>query len=105
MKTIERTSTNGRYLIEDNGMVNGYPCEWTNNVPSNLTKGTSSGVCSAMIFGNWEDLWIGQWGGIDMVVDPYTLALNADVRFVLNAWHDVKVVNPGSFAVCADITT
>jgi HK97 family phage major capsid protein len=106
MKTIERTSTNGRYLLDGNfDKVNGYPIEWTNLVPSNLTKGDTTSACSAMIFGNWEDLYIGHWGGIDIVVDPYTLAANGDVRIVLNSWDDCKVVETASFAAIVDLTT
>ena len=105
LKTTERTSTNGRYLLDVDGKVNGYPIEYTNLVPSNLTKGSATSQCSAMIFGNWEDLYIGQWGGLDIVVDPYTLAANGDVRVILNAWNDVKVIEPKSFAAIKDITT
>ena len=104
MKTIERASNTARFLLED-GKSNGYDVEWTNLVPSNLTKGNASGVCSAMIFGNWEDLYIGHWGGVDIVIDPYTLAANGDVRFVLNSWDDCVVVEPKSFAAIKDITT
>ena len=104
MKTIERASNTARFLLED-GKSNGYNVEWTNLVPSNLTKGTASQKCSAMIFGNWEDLYIGHWGGVDIVVDPYTLAAQADVRFVLNSWDDAVVVEPKSFAAIKDITT
>ena len=104
MKTIERASNTARFLLED-GKSNGYDVEWTNLVPSTLTKGSASGVCSAMIFGNWEDLYIGHWGGVDIVIDPYTLAANGDVRFVLNSWDDCVVVEPKSFAAIKDITT
>ena len=31
------------------GIINGYAMDVSNNVPSNLTKGSSSGVCSAVI--------------------------------------------------------
>lgn len=106
LKTLERTQGNGKYLLDgDNKSINGYPIEWTNLVPSNLTKGTASGVASAMIFGNWQDLYIGHWGGIDIVVDPYTLAANADVRIVLNSWDDCLVVEPKSFSAIKDLTT
>ena len=106
LKTIERTATNGRYLLDgDFTKLNGYPIEWTNLVPSNLTKGTASGVCSALIFGNFEDLWIAQWGGIDIVVDPFSLKKQADVEICLNAWNDCKVVEPKSFAAIKDLTT
>jgi len=104
MKTVERANNTARFLLED-GKSNGYDVEWTNLVPSNLTKGSATGSCSAMIFGNWEDLYIGHWGGVDIVIDPYTLAAYGDVRFVLNSWDDCAVVEPKSFAAIKDITT
>lgn len=105
LKTIERASNTARFLLDQPyDRLNGYPIDWTNLVPSNLVKGTSS-TCSAMIFGNFDDLYVGHWGGIDIVVDPYTLAAQADVRIVLNSWDDVVVVNPKSFAAIKDITT
>ena len=106
LKTIERASNTARFLLDgDYSRINGYVIDWTNLVPSNLTKGTASGVCSAMIFGNFEDLYIGHWGGIDIVVDPFTLAAQADVRIVLNSWDDCVVVEPKSFAAIKDLTT
>ena len=106
LKTIERAAGNGRYLLDgDYTKINGYPIDWTNLVPSNLTKGTAASKCSAMIFGNFEDLYIGHWGGVDIVVDPYTLAAQADVRFVLNSWDDAVVAEPKSFAAVVDLTT
>ena len=104
LKTIERASNTARFLLEGD-RINGYPIEWTNLVPSNLTKGTSSSKCSAMVFGNFEDLYIGHWGGIDVVVDPFTLAENGDVRIVLNSWDDCVVSEPKSFAAVVDLTT
>ena len=106
LKTIERAAGNGRYLLDgDYTKINGYPIDWTNLVPSTLTKGTTASKCSAMIFGNFEDLYIGHWGGVDIVVDPYTLAAQADVRFVLNSWDDAVVAEPKSFAAVVDLTT
>ena len=104
LKTIERAQNTARFLLEGD-RINGYPIEWTNLVPSNLTKGTSSSKCSAMVFGNFEDLYIGHWGGIDVVVDPFTLAENGDVRIVLNSWDDCVVAEPKSFAAVVDLTT
>lgn len=104
LKTIEKSTNTARFLLDDNKMLNGYPCRRSNNIPSTLTKGTSSEVCSAMIFGNFADLWIGSWGGIDIVVDPYTSAKKAEINLVLNAWNDVKVVRAESFAAIKDIT-
>ena len=105
MKTIEKASNTARFLLDDNGRLNGYMCEESNLVPDTLTKGSSGAVCSAAIFGNWEDLYIGHWGGVDIVVDELTLADTADVRIVLNSWDDCVVAEPKSFAAIKDITT
>ena len=106
LKTTSMDTGSGRFILDPNngGNVNGYPIEWTNLVPSNLTKGSSSAKCSAMIFGNWADLWIGQWGGLDIVVDPYSAKRTAEIEITINAYHDVKAVRPESFAAVKDIT-
>ncbi len=82
----------------------GYPLTVSQQVPSNLTKGTGSNL-SAMIFGVWSDLLIGQWSGIDLMVDPYTGSSAATVR--VTAFHDCDfaVRYPESFAECNEIIT
>lgn len=104
MKTIAKAANTAAFIYDGDGMLNGYPVEWTNLVPSNITQGTSTSNTSKMIFGNWEDLYIGQWAGLDIIVDPYTLAANGDVRLVLNAYNDVAVVEPKSFYVLKGLT-
>lgn len=103
MKTVQK-GTNLNFIINDSNpnILNGYKYDFSNVVPSDLTKGTATG-CSAMIFGNFEDLWIGEWGGMDLIVDQYTLAASGQVRLVMNCWNDVKVVEPKSFAAIKDI--
>ena len=107
LKVTEMATGTARFLLSNEApkTLNGYPFDWTNLVPSNLTKGTAATKCSALIFGNFQDLYIGQWGGVDIVVDPYTGADTGEVKIVLNAWNDVKVVEPKSFAAIKDITT
>ena len=66
------------FIMEGNE-VNGYPVLCTSAVPA---KG--------IIYGNFADLVIGQWGGIDLTVDPYTQAASGKVRLVINAYFDAK---------------
>jgi HK97 family phage major capsid protein len=82
----------------------GYPLTVSQQVPSNLTKGSGTNL-SAMIFGVWSDLLIGQWSGIDLMVDPYTGSSAATVR--VTAFHDCDfaVRYPESFAECNEIIT
>ena len=98
MKTTPKTAGQDRFIMEETSgnRVNGYPADWTNLVPS------ADG--SVMIFGNWEDLFIGEWGGVDVVIDPFTQAGSAQTVITFNAWNDALVAEPKSFAVLKGIT-
>lgn len=104
-QTAKVSSTDSRMILETADLL-GYRLAESNIVPSDLTKGSSSGVCSAMIFGNFRDLLIGQWGsGIDIMLDPYSLSTQGAVRMTAFMDVDVAVRHPQSFAACLDLTT
>lgn len=88
-----------------NTPVNGYEALISNQVPSNLTKGTASGVCSAILFGNFADLVLGMWGGLDLTVDPFTGSTSGTVRVVALQDVDVAVRHAQSFAAMQDALT
>ena len=73
-------------MLMDSGEVDGYPVLVTNGMAK---KG--------LILGNFNDLVIGQWGGIDLTVDPYTQAANGKIRLVVNAYFDAKPQRAASF--------
>lgn len=104
--TQKFTGTNGMPVWDaGNTPINGYRCGVTNAVPSNLTKGTSNGVCSAAIFGNFSDLIIGMWGTLDLLVDPYTGSTAGTVRVVTLQDVDVAIRNVESFTTMVDALT
>ena len=70
-------------------------------MPNDLGAGTDK---SSMIFGDWSKLWIMQWGGRSISVDPYTSLKNAQVEVVLDSYYDIKVVQPKAFSIVTDIT-
>jgi HK97 family phage major capsid protein len=82
----------------------GYNARVTTQVPSTLTKGTGTGL-SAMIYGDFSSLIIGQWGGLDLIVDPYTLATYGYVRVVIHSFWDMAVKHAQSFAAIKDMVT
>jgi HK97 family phage major capsid protein len=84
--TIQGPSGVGRYLLEDNEM-NGYPVLVTNSCSNTVGAGSSGNL---LVFGNWADLCITQWGGFDITIDPYTVAPEGQVRIVINAYFDAK---------------
>jgi HK97 family phage major capsid protein len=87
------------------GEVNGYRAAVSNQVPSNLTKGASSGICSAILFGNWADLVVGMWGGLDILVDPYTNSTTGTIRVVAFQDVDIGLRHPESFSAMLDALT
>ena len=104
MKSSPQVAGFPRYMMED-GRTNGFAVEVTNAIPSNLTKGTAEGVCSAMIFGNFEEVFVPQWGGLDMIVDPFSSKGKGVVEVTALAYHDVCVRRPACFAAIKDIKT
>lgn len=64
------------------------------------TKAISTSMISGKkyLFGDFSNLAIGQWSGIDLLVDPYTLARSGQIRIVVNAYFDAKVLRPTAFA-------
>jgi HK97 family phage major capsid protein len=103
MKTTVKGTTGSLGFIWDPGPtpVNGYPCFVTQNVPNNLTKGTTS-TCSAVIFGNFAEAIVAMWAGLDILVDPYTGSNAGTVRVVGLMDVDAAFRHAGSFAVIKD---
>ena len=87
--------------------VNGYPLAMTNQVPSNLTKGSTSGECSAVVMGDFSQAILGFFGsGIEITVgeDSDDFAKNlTSVKGVVA--FDVAVRHAQSFAAILDVTT
>ena len=107
LKTTPKVSGTNDNMIWAEGTtpLNGYGAVTSNQVSSTLTKGSSSGVCSAIFFGNWADLFIGMWGGLDILVDPYTGSTAGTVRVVALQDVDIAVRHPESFAAMLDALT
>ena len=97
-------STNGVpvWLGGEEGEVNGYRAYSSNQVPSNLTKGTSTTVCHAILFGAWENVLIGEWGAMEVLVDPYTLAGKGMIAVTSFQMVDIALRYAESFAAIKD---
>lgn len=109
-KTQEFASTNGKAVWTSGrergiGEVLGYDAHVTNAMPSNLVKGGSGAACSAIAFGNWADMIIGMWGGLDVMLDPYALATSGGRRVIALQDVDVAFRHVESFAVMKDAKT
>ena len=76
LKTTSKDAGSGRFVMEGNE-VDGVPVLCTS-------------ACKGVVVGNFADYVIGQWGSIDLTVDPYSQATNGKVRLVVNAYFDAK---------------
>lgn len=87
------------------GELNGYRAAASNQVPSNLTKGGANAVCSGIIYGNWNDLMIGEWGVLEIIADPYTLKKQGLIELTSFMMADVAIRRAESFAAMKDALT
>jgi len=96
-----KTDTGSGLFVMDNTMsLLGYNVATSTLVPTNIDTNKT-----AVIFGNWADLVISNFGsGVDLTVDPYTAAGTGQVVVTINSYWDAKLKQPKSFAFGNDIT-
>jgi HK97 family phage major capsid protein/HK97 family phage prohead protease len=87
LKTTAKDSGSGQFVVGPDGNMNGY-----NTIVSNQA------TAGDLYFGNFADLMIGMYGGLDIVVDPYTSSTSGTVRIVALQTCDVAVRHAVSFA-------
>jgi HK97 family phage major capsid protein/HK97 family phage prohead protease len=87
LKTTVKDSGSGQFVVEPGGTINGYRAIVSNQV-----------TAGDLFFGNFSDLLIGMYGGLDITVDPYTNSTSGTVRIVALQTVDVAVRHAVSFA-------
>ena len=85
LKTTAKASNTAEFVAVD-GVVNGYPVVRSSQLTANN-----------YVFGNFNDLLIGFFGGLDLTVDPYTNSTSGTVRIVALQSVDVAVRHAVSF--------
>jgi HK97 family phage major capsid protein len=86
LKTKAKDAGSGLFVMEGNE-VNGYRGVLSNQVES-----------GDLWFGNFADLIIGYFSGLDLMVDPYTHSTSGTVRVVAMQDVDIAVRHPESFS-------
>ena len=89
LKTTTKDSGSGQFVLQ-NGEINGYPVV----VSAQLTANN-------YVFGNMQDLLVGMFGGLDIVVDPYSNSTSGTVRVVALQSTDVNVRHAVSFCAAS----
>jgi HK97 family phage major capsid protein/HK97 family phage prohead protease len=91
LKTTEKASGTAQFVVSPDGSMNGYNVIRSNQVTS-----------GDFYFGNFADLLIGMYGGLDITVDPYALSTSGGVRIVALQTVDVAVRHAVSFCKSSD---
>jgi HK97 family phage major capsid protein/HK97 family phage prohead protease len=86
LKTAEKAEGTAQFIWEAGNTVNGYGAEVSNQIAS-----------GDYWFGNWADVIMGFWSGLDLTVDPYTGSSSGTVRVVALQDTDIVVRHPESF--------
>lgn len=86
MKQTDKASGAAQFILA-NGMTNGYPVEVSNQVPAKY-----------ILFGNWGDMIIGMWSGLDVTVDSTTLGTSGGTRVICFQDLDIIIRHAESFA-------
>lgn len=97
---VKDSSGAGGFIVDGNGqgLLNGYKALATTNIASGLGSGSDE---YGIIFGNWADYFIGQWGALDLTVDPYSRAKESIIEITLTMWANMGMIRPESFTIGA----
>lgn len=97
---VKDSSGAGGFIVDGNGqgLLNGYKALATTNIAQGLGE---SADMYGIVFGNWSDYFIGQWGALDLVVDPYSRAKESIIEITLTMWANMGMIRPESFTIGA----
>ena len=94
LKTKSKDTGSGRFVL-DNNEIDGYKFVSTSLVPVGDDGGTA---VYPLLFGDFAQVFIGQWGAVSFLVNPYSEDLADSTRITVNTMADVAIANPKSFA-------
>lgn len=78
------------YILE-NGKIGPWDALYSNQITN-----------AYIFFGSWAQAILGSWGGIDILVDPYTGGTAGTIRVIVYAQVDVAARHAGAFSICSD---
>lgn len=87
LKSAEKVAATAQFIWEPGNTLNGHRTEVSNQI----TDGD-------VFFANWSDLLQGAWGGLDVLIDPFTLSARGNTRVIAFWTTDFAVRHPESFA-------
>jgi len=84
-KSIAKGSYGSGFICED-GFIDGRYV----NVDGSLSSGD-------IYYGDFSNIFVGQWGGIELMLDPYTQSLSGTVNVIVRLVCDIGIARPNTF--------
>lgn len=81
----------GNFILGDSDTIKGRPYVMSNQV-----------TAEDYFFGDFSQAMLGEWGGLEINVDPYTHSLKGKIRYITFKTVDVAVRHPEAFCFCND---
>ncbi len=94
LKTVKKDAGSGRFLLEGNE-IDGVKYVSSSLVPVLDDNGTD---VYPLIYGDFAQMNVGQWGSVNITINPYSADVANSVRLVLNTYADMQIANPAAFA-------
>jgi HK97 family phage major capsid protein/HK97 family phage prohead protease len=85
-------SAAGNFILNDNELIRSRRVFVTEQIAASHRA----------IYGDFSQLMIGQWGGMELIAEPYTLAKTAQIQVTANLFMDVKCRYDQAFCVSTD---
>lgn len=104
MQTLMDSGIAGNMWNMQGNTVLGHRAFATNQISSTLTKGSSSGVCHAMFFGDFSQITVFGWGPLEFIRDDKSSAVKGGINLVALQSVDLFIDQLGAFSACLDIT-
>ena len=99
-RTITIDDGSGKFLVDDEGRMNGYPFATTTQIPRTFSTVTArtGGTKDCIFFGNWGDVIIASWAGVDILVNPYSEQKKAGIVVSMHRMVDIGLRHTESVA-------
>lgn len=99
--TTKLANSIAQAIWSDNDTIANKAAFETNQVQSNLTKGTGSNL-HAVYYGIWQQLLIGEWGAMEILVDPLRLKKQGMIEVTSFQMIDIAVRYAAAFSLIKD---
>ena len=88
LKVTSRSGSEAIFVATDDGMLNGFRLLVSTQI-----------TATHLWLANWSDLIIANWGGLDILVDPFTASTTGTVRVIAFQSLDIAVRHAQSFSL------